>query len=185
MDPKQTNLILAYSRGFIQFLDAKQTTYNRYYEEGKTLLMLFQTHPRWLIKLHQLHNNRQQKVIKNLFNPPFAAGWNKLFTLLFDDGNWWLVEAILKQIKNLLATQLKIQTGKVYSVIRLTIKQITALTTALTKRFHKRIELENYLDQHLIGGVVLELGDQYFDNSLATQLKNFQLWFKQEAKNEN
>lgn len=185
MNTPQNNLILAYSRGFIQFLGSKETIQNRYYEEVKILIALFQKHSNWMLKFQQRNKNGDRQVFASCFAAPFAPGWKKFFALLFDDGNWWLLPAILQQIKALLATELKIQDGKVYSVIRLTSKQMQALITALSKRLSMRVELANYLDYHLIGGVVVEINQHYFDNSLRKRLQNLQHLFNQETNHEN
>ena len=175
MKTTASKLIVAYSRGFVQFLGPQKATLTRYYEETALLITLFANHPDWIRRLRFLNQQTRDKRLIDIFVPPFALGWAKLFGLLLHDGNWLLLLELLGTIKVLLARKLAIALGKVYSVVRLTSTQMALLTTALTKRFQTPVELQNYLDPTLIGGVVVEIANQVFDNSLKTRLQSLQL----------
>ena len=50
--------------------------------------------------------------------------------------------------------------------------QIEKLKQSLGKRFNKKIEIHNEIDESLLGGVVINAGDVVIDMSVTSQLKN-------------
>lgn len=45
-------------------------------------------------------------------------------------------------------------------------------TKALEKAFKRRVQLEEYIDPSLIGGLVLRVGDEFFDASVRGRIKS-------------
>jgi F-type H+-transporting ATPase subunit delta len=52
--------------------------------------------------------------------------------------------------------------------------QVAAITTALEKKSNKKVVPQVNIDNSLIGGVVIQIGDTAFDSSVKTQLKRIQ-----------
>jgi len=70
------------------------------------------------------------------------------------------------------------QSGVIRPVIRtafpLDASQVAAIQSALEKQTGKRVVPQVVVDPSLIGGVVIQIGDTAFDNSVKTQLKRIQ-----------
>jgi F-type H+-transporting ATPase subunit delta len=60
----------------------------------------------------------------------------------------------------------------VESVVPMTVKQQEELIAVLTKRFGKKIILQNLLNKNILGGLRLRLGDQIIDASIAGKLRS-------------
>lgn len=168
---QQNNLVIAYSKGFKNFLNQTNQNLNSYYEESKILHTLIQNHQKWITIWLQWPRNKVEKFFKVVLKRFFSKHWINLFNLILNDGYLIYLESILNQIKQHIAELLNIKMGSIYTVFSLDQNQITKITKAITNYLNCDVELKNYLDQELIGGVLVKVGNHSFDNSINHQLK--------------
>ncbi|GHV29462.1 ATP synthase subunit delta [Clostridia bacterium] len=68
-----------------------------------------------------------------------------------------------------------IEDVQVFSVVKLTDEQLQNIKESLEKKIKKSVELENLLDESLIGGLVFKYGGKTFDASLKSRLNKLKL----------
>lgn len=171
---QQNNIISAYSTGFTNFLKNTNNNLSSYYEESKMLQTLIQNHPQWILIWLKWPRLKVKKFFNTILKRFFGNHWINLFELLLNDGYLMYLETILKQIKHQIAKLLNIKIGAIYTVFLLDEKQIQAITIAITNYFNCKVELNNYIDLQLIGGVLVKIANQRFDNSISYRLKKMQ-----------
>ena len=76
------------------------------------------------------------------------------------------------KVKELLNDKHNIIEGTVISAIALTEKQVKELEEKLSKKYNKNVTLENEVDQSILGGVLVRLGNTQIDGSVKTRLNN-------------
>lgn len=76
-----------------------------------------------------------------------------------------------------------IQKGKIYSVEKLSEKEIEKIQMTFLEKKKKKVLLENEVDPTLIGGIRVVLGDRIYDGSLKNKLENMKLSLKKEGDN--
>jgi F-type H+-transporting ATPase subunit delta len=77
------------------------------------------------------------------------------------------ITACMRELTDAQAGRLRAQ---IVSAMPMTAEQVTALTGALSKRLGKPVTAQVRVDKALIGGMVCEVGNLTFDNSLKNQL---------------
>jgi F-type H+-transporting ATPase subunit delta len=66
----------------------------------------------------------------------------------------------------------KIEEVRVFSAVKLTGAQLQKIKGMLEKELEKSVEVENLIDESLIGGVVLKYGNNLLDASFESCLRN-------------
>lgn len=77
--------------------------------------------------------------------------------------------------------KMQIQSGIIYSTIKLSQEQIKELELAFLKKKKQKVELENIIDKNLIGGIKVVIKDQIFDGSIKNQLESLKNAIKKEG----
>lgn len=65
-----------------------------------------------------------------------------------------------------------IEKGLVFSARELEAKDIEKIEQSISKKINKKVELENVLDESLIGGFTVKLDGKFIDNSIKGRLSN-------------
>ena len=72
-----------------------------------------------------------------------------------------------------------ISTGKVYSQRPLDEAAIKRIEETLSKKFARKVELENVIDESLIGGFTIQLDGKFIDNSIKGRLEDLKSSLKE------
>ena len=90
--------------------------------------------------------------------------------ILVEKGRISSLKSIELTFKELLNDKHNIIEGTVISAIALTEKQVKELEEKLSKKYNKNVTLENEVDQSILGGVLVRLGNTQIDGSVKTRL---------------
>lgn len=104
----------------------------------------------------------------------FDSGFGDYLTVLSDNGRLPLLGEIASIYSKLRQEAEKRLEVRVVSAVALEAEQESKLREALSKRFDADIELNNEIDQSVIGGAVIYAGDQVIDGSLLGRLKKLE-----------
>ena len=95
----------------------------------------------------------------------------RLLKLLSDRRRLEILPYLEAPFKSILQERLNIVGAKLTSAQKLTDSQIQDIKARLTEHLGKSLDLEVEVDESLIGGLVLKLGDQVIDGSLKGKLQ--------------
>jgi F-type H+-transporting ATPase subunit delta len=90
--------------------------------------------------------------------------------VLADNGRLPLLPEIARLFRRLRAKAERRLQVRVVSAVPLDAEQLARMGAALARRFACRIELDNQIDQGVIGGAVIYAGDEVIDGSLRGRL---------------
>ena len=129
------------------------------------------------IKLELMKDNLVRKslftqIIEALFNNKINNDLKNFLKILVEKGRISSLKSIELTFKELLNDKHNIIEGTVISAIALTEKQVKELEEKLSKKYNKNVTLENEVDQSILGGVLVRLGNTQIDGSVKTRLNN-------------
>ncbi len=133
----------------------------------------------------ELKNFLQSPIIKGEIKKSalleiFASAQNEtksLFQLLFTNKRFEILPSIASDFTNLCNELNGIQIAKVTTAFPIT-PELESKVLAKIKEFsNKSITIENIVDESIIGGFVLTMGDQQYNASVANRLQNLKREF--------
>lgn len=131
-----------------------------------------------LISSAFLEKEEKISVVDKVFSPLFIPSSLNFLKLLVDKNVSTSVLKILKRYINLANSYLSIASGVVYSVSKLSDEDMRRLKEAFSKKLNRKVELVNYLDSSLIGGIKIIIDNKVYDKSILSQLDGLRTTLK-------
>ena len=125
-----------------------------------------------VLKSPLVAKNEKTQLIEALFNNKINDNLKNFLKILVEKGRISSLKSIELTFKELLNDKHNIIEGTVISAIALTEKQVKELEEKLSKKYNKNVTLENEVDQSILGGVLVRLGNTQIDGSVKTRLNN-------------
>ena len=125
-----------------------------------------------VLKSPLVAKNEKTQLIEALFNNKINNDLKNFLKILVEKGRISSLKSIELTFKELLNDKHNIIEGTVISAIALTEKQVKELEEKLSKKYNKNVTLENEVDQSILGGVLVRLGNTRIDGSVKTRLNN-------------
>ena len=125
-----------------------------------------------VLKSPLVAKNEKTQLIEALFNNKINNDLKNFLKILVEKGRISSLKSIELTFKELLNDKHNIIEGTVISAIALTEKQVKELEEKLSKKYNTNVTLENEVDQSILGGVLVRLGNTQIDGSVKTRLNN-------------
>ena len=125
-----------------------------------------------VLKSPLVAKNEKTQLIEALFNNKINNDLKNFLKILVEKGRISSLKSIELTFKELLNDKHNIIERTVISAIALTEKQVKELEEKLSKKYNKNVTLENEVDQSILGGVLVRLGNTQIDGSVKTRLNN-------------
>ena len=119
-----------------------------------------------------LTNTKKQSILRSIF-PNSSDVTQKLLNLLTSNNRIFLLKEVAKSYINLFREQQGELNATVISAIPLTQNLEKQIHNKLEDFSGKKIYILNKIDESLLGGFILKIGDMEFNSSLAYKLKTF------------
>ena len=108
----------------------------------------------------------------------FADLTKNFVGVVADNRRLFVIPNIIKAYQALLAASRGEATAEVTSAAKLSADQLKALEAALKKSIGTKVQIEQHVDESLLGGLVVRVGSKMIDSSLKTQLQKMRLAMK-------
>ncbi len=82
------------------------------------------------------------------------------------------MEDIRDSYKELINEKNNILEGRAISAIAMSENELNELQTKLSSKYNKNVVLENIVDETILGGVLVRLGNEEIDGTVKTRLSN-------------
>ena len=115
-----------------------------------------------------------ERAIEALFKEQANAATVVFLRFLISKGRLNQLRAICDQYEQQICTDLGILKVKITAAHDLTDAQLAAMKQKLSARYEKEIDAEVDVDQSLIGGFKIQVGDHIRDFSIVTKLDHFE-----------
>lgn len=113
---------------------------------------------------------RKSKMIADVFSDNVTATSLSFLKLLVRKRRADLVQETIDEFRVLLADHLNIVDANARTAVAMTSKQTDALTKSLEKLTGKKVNLSVEVDESMIGGVIVRIGDNVIDGSVRGRL---------------
>lgn len=108
-----------------------------------------------------------------------GATLTNTLALLAENRRLFALPAVLDALRQLIAEARGEMTAEVISAQALTQDQTDRLTRTLSEKSGKTVKLNSRVDESLIGGMIVKLGSQMIDTSVASKLSSLQNMMKE------
>jgi F-type H+-transporting ATPase subunit delta len=125
-----------------------------------------------MLLLPNMPKEEKKQVLKAIADGSVSEPMLGLLYLLVDKGRILYLPEILKEYQRLYQEETRVAEVSVKSAAALTQEDESQIRTALEKALKRQVILHAEVSPELIGGLVVRVGDQVFDNSLRTKLQN-------------
>ena len=110
------------------------------------------------------------QLIDTLFAGKIDNDLKNFFKILIEKGRIASVKAIETTYKEMLNEKNNILEGYVVSAVPMDSAKIKELESELSKKYNKNVTLENKVDESVLGGVLVRLGNTEIDGTIKTRL---------------
>ncbi|MFM6947497.1 MAG: ATP synthase F1 subunit delta [Aquirufa sp.] len=114
-------------------------------------------------------------ILSKLFKSTFHEVSFSIFEIITKKNREKFLPAIAKQFISLYTDYKGIQKAEVTSASPLTAEQKTQVTKIIKEYTGKEVELTEHIDESLIGGFVLRVGDKQIDDSIRRKLNDLKV----------
>lgn len=125
-----------------------------------------------MLLLPTMPKEEKKRVVAAISSGSVSEHMLGLLYLLIDKGRILYLPEILQEYQRLHLEAVRISEAYVKSAAPLTKEEEARIQKALEKALNRQVVLHTETDSQLIGGLVVRVGDQIFDNSLRTKLQN-------------
>jgi F-type H+-transporting ATPase subunit delta len=165
-------LELALQNGDVQLAEkvfADLTNVNKTVESDRELKLVLE-HP-------SLPAAEKKNILKQLFAKHIDDLTLRLLELVTDRGRVAILPAIEARFKALLNIKQNIVTASLTSASQLSDAEVSKIKKKLSDSLNKTLELDVKVDESLIAGAILRLGDQVIDGSVKGKLASLERVF--------
>jgi F-type H+-transporting ATPase subunit delta len=114
-------------------------------------------------------------VVASAHASPLPPHANNFLMALLENGRFTALPEIARQVRVLASAQSGTSDAVVYSAFPIDDAALAQLTTALEKRFGRKLQVSVTLDPSLIGGVRVAVGDEVLDTSVKARLEQMKV----------
>jgi F-type H+-transporting ATPase subunit delta len=146
-------------------------------EDMKTLGAMVQNRDlALLLKSPIVNTEKKRSIFKIIFDPKFSEITKAFIHLVLNKGREALLPEIGIEFINQHKEMLGITSVKITTATPITKANIDAIKLKLlgSSLAEKSLDVETEVDPDIIGGFVLEVGDNLYDNSIAYRLKKYE-----------
>jgi F-type H+-transporting ATPase subunit delta len=126
-------------------------------------LMEILTHP-------NIDTKEKKNVLLEIFKGRADEEVIKLVYLLIDHDRIKEIKLVYEDYKELVYEYKGIKTAYVTTAVKMTDEEIESLKNKLSTKYNSKIEVENTIDESVIGGVYLKVGDEVIDGTVKGNL---------------
>jgi len=118
-------------------------------------------------------NQQKSLLVKNLSNR-IPIDILHFLEVLIDNGRFHYLNEIINDFHELVNEHFGIVDAKVFSPVPLEEGQISEMTRFFSEKLKKDVRVRGFIDESLIGGYRVSIGDKVYDNSIKMQLKTLE-----------
>ncbi len=124
-----------------------------------------------------VRHDKKLGILKNIFENRVNNVTYSIFRVLTIKNRENLIYSIAREFQNIYNSLKGIQKASVTTVSELTSGQREALVKAIAGAIGKKVELEEKIDEQLIGGYLLQVGDRQIDTSVRKRINELKVSF--------
>nr|WP_314278454.1 F0F1 ATP synthase subunit delta [uncultured Peptostreptococcus sp.] len=117
-----------------------------------------------------ISRDEKLSIADNLFRDKLSKYILNFIMVLIENSRTRELDSIVKSYKQLLDTRNNVAEGKVITAIALSPDKLADLEGKLSAKYNKTIRLTNEIDESILGGALVKIGNEEIDGSLKSRL---------------
>ncbi|WP_342252699.1 F0F1 ATP synthase subunit delta [Spiroplasma endosymbiont of Amphibalanus improvisus] len=144
-----------------------------FYKQSCVILKLLNANKSYinLLSSVQIPREKRKKMLEAVFIKIVYKDILNFLKLLIDRDKFKYVQYVLYKLQKDIDNARNVQYGTIFSVTKLTDKQMNIIKIKISKKLNSNIDLINKLDPTLIGGIKIKINNKIFDGSIKNKLK--------------
>ncbi len=144
------------------------------YDEYDEVVKTFDEMPEFyeIYNTPKISKEEKKQVIDSVFKGKIDALLLNFLKVLIDKRRTNFVKATYSAFEEMVKEHQNLEKATVTSVVPLTTTQLERLTAQLIKLTGKKVTIENEIDPELVGGLMIQVGDQIIDSSVRRKILN-------------
>lgn len=153
------------------------------YQDYKEIVSLLKAQPQLfdLFKSPKIDKQEKKLILTTVFEGQVQAELLNFLKILIDSRRTFYIIAIFEAFEAQYREHFKLQTAYIRTVTPLTPEQTKALSAKLGESTGLTIEVVNVIDPSVMGGMLIQIGDQVMDGSLKRKLSGLKDFLSQIA----
>ena len=172
---KKNEIARQYSKALYEIGEKKDNLFELYDELKKLHQTLNENEELSKALLHQrVLVEEKQKVFKRVFEGKLSDDIYKFMLLLIEKRRIYFLENIVQEFRRLVYKHENIITVEVTTAVEMQEETREKLKAKLKEHVDKKIEMEEYCDPDIIGGMIIKVGDYLIDGSIKSKLESLE-----------
>lgn len=160
-----------YAQALFEVGEETQTTSELYQELKQLVDILNENKDLYnFLKSPLIGREDKKNVMNNIFEDQLSKNMNNFLKIVIDKDRMSAIVNIQESYKNLLNDKNNILEGTVITAVALNEKEIKDLEKNLSTKYNKNVTLTNVVDETILGGVLVKLGNEEIDGTIRTRL---------------
>ncbi|MBQ6630983.1 MAG: F0F1 ATP synthase subunit delta [Romboutsia sp.] len=160
-----------YAQALFEVGEETQATSELYQELKQLVVILNENKDLYnFLKSPLIGREDKKNVMKNIFENQLSDNMNNFLKIVIDKDRMSAIENIKESYKNLLNDKNNILEGTVVTAVSLSEQEIKDLEKNLSIKYNKNVTLNNIVDETILGGVLVKLGNEEIDGTVKTRL---------------
>lgn len=123
-----------------------------------------------ILKSPLVGKGEKKDLIQKVFQNQLSDNLNNFLKIMIDKDRVSTIESVQKAFKGLLNEKNNILEGTAITAVPMSQDEIKDLESKLSKKYNKNVTLENNVDESILGGVLVRLGNEEIDGTVKTRL---------------
>lgn len=143
-------------------------------EELEGVVASFKTYPEFyeLFKTPQINIEEKKEIMESVFGGKVSREVMNFLKIIMDKRRGYDIEAITRSYEERVYIHKGIEKATAITAVPLSEAQIKALAEKLSGLTGKQIELTNKIDETILGGVTVRIGNSVIDGSIRSRLED-------------
>lgn len=160
-----------YAQALFEVGEETQTTSELYQELSELVDILNENKDLYnFLKSSLIGKEDKKNVMQNIFQNQLSDSMNNFLKVVIDKDRMSTIEYMKESYKSLLNEKNNILEGTAITAVKLTEKEIKDLEKNLSIKYNKNVTLNNIVDETILGGVLVKLGNEEIDGTVRTRL---------------
>ncbi len=166
------NLIAGrYAEALFQVGEENNSTTNLYEELNAVIDILKSNQDFYnVLKSPLVTKGDKKDLVEKVFGNQISDNLNNFLKIIIDKDRVAALEAVQKSCKALLNEKNNIIEGSAITAVPMSQEELKQLEAKLSSKYNKNVTLENKIDESILGGVLVRLGNEEIDGTVKTRL---------------
>lgn len=123
-----------------------------------------------VLKSPLVGKGEKKDLLEKVFQNQLSENLSNFLKIIIDKDRVSAIEAVQSSFKELLNEKENVLEGIAITAVPMSQEEIKELELKLSKKYNKNVTLENNVDESILGGVLVRLGNEEIDGTVKTRL---------------